>query len=266
MKFPITCIMVVLNEEHNIRKSLGSYSFCDQIIVVDVGSHDNSMVIAEEMGAEVIQHEWTAIPEQVWPDMIHLARNDWILIADADEEIPYCLAEKISVKINNNNKDAIIWLPRKNFFLNKPVNGTTWGGITYSPKIFNKNRVRLNCLVHRPVSPMDNYSISQINGDDKIIIIHHPGDELFKLLKKVVRYYRLEGEARFKTGQRFSWFKWLYYDTFGCLKYNLLDLNGINGGPREIFLSFMHTWYEFNAGISLRRYQESQKNFHDKLE
>ncbi len=246
--------MVVFNEEENIRKSLNSYLFCDQVIVVDVGSHDNSKLIAEEMGVEVIQHEWTAIPEQTWPDIMYLVKNDWILIADADEEFQYSLADRIARKIINNN-DAIIYLPRQDSFLNKPVNGTAWGGISYVPKLFNKNRVQLDCLVHRPMSPLDNFPISRINGDKDTVIIHHNGDNLLKLMKKLKRYYQLEGEARFKTGHRFAWFKWIYYDTYGCLKRNLFDLNGLNGGPREIFLSFILTWYELNSGISLRKYQ-----------
>lgn len=83
--------MIVKNEEDNIRRALtwGQGLVCEQI-VVDTGSEDNTVAIAEEMGAKVFHYQWQNDFSAAKNFALSKATGDWIAFFDADE---YCLEE-----------------------------------------------------------------------------------------------------------------------------------------------------------------------------
>lgn len=96
----ISACVIVKNEEKSLARCLKSLEkSIDEIIVVDTGSTDKSILIAKEFGAKVY--------EFIWQDDFALAKNfakskasgDWIIFLDADE---YFANDKI------NNIQSII--------------------------------------------------------------------------------------------------------------------------------------------------------------
>ena len=84
----ISACMIVRDESKVLARCLNSIKdWVDEIIVVDTGSKDNTIEIAESFGAVVF--------EQPWQDDFSLHRNysiskatkDWIFVIDADEEV-----------------------------------------------------------------------------------------------------------------------------------------------------------------------------------
>jgi len=83
--------MIVKNEEKNIRSALEwAKPVVYEQIVVDTGSTDRTVEIAEQMGAKVFHFEWIDDFSAARNYSIEQATGDWILITDADE---YILAE-----------------------------------------------------------------------------------------------------------------------------------------------------------------------------
>ncbi len=108
----ISACMIVKNESNNIEKCINSYKkIVDEIIVVDTGSTDNTMEIAESLGAKVLF--------RIWDDDFSAAKNyaldhcsgDWVIFLDADEYFEDGSASKLReaiLRINKNkNIDAI---------------------------------------------------------------------------------------------------------------------------------------------------------------
>ena len=60
-----TGIVVNYNEGHYLRGCLNSLMFCRQLLVIDLGSNDASIEIAEHYGAEIIHHKRMPIVEQI---------------------------------------------------------------------------------------------------------------------------------------------------------------------------------------------------------
>ena len=91
----VSVIILARNEEHNIHDCIESVQFADEVLVIDDFSTDNTVTIAEEMGARVVQHamngDWGA--QQTFG--IEQAKSDWILFLDADERISEPLAKEI---------------------------------------------------------------------------------------------------------------------------------------------------------------------------
>jgi glycosyltransferase involved in cell wall biosynthesis len=100
----ITGIIITLNEEKNIKECISSIQkVCDEVIVVDSLSSDNTVKIAEECGARVYHQKYLGDgPQKSFG--VNYAKNDWILSLDADERLEDDLVEKIStLKLDNEN-------------------------------------------------------------------------------------------------------------------------------------------------------------------
>ena len=72
--------MIVKNEQQYLPYCLASiYKFCDEIIVVDTGSSDRTIEIAEAFGAYVIQAPWKDDFALVRNIAQSSAKSDWII-------------------------------------------------------------------------------------------------------------------------------------------------------------------------------------------
>ena len=82
----ISACYIVKNEERNLRTSLESLKDAvDEIIIVDTGSTDGTLDIAQNFGARIFHETWQddfSTPRNVALDY---AESDWIIFLDADE-------------------------------------------------------------------------------------------------------------------------------------------------------------------------------------
>ncbi|MCU0308989.1 MAG: glycosyltransferase [Thermoleophilia bacterium] len=84
----VSLCMIVKDEEAHLERCLASArAAVDEMIVVDTGSTDGSVAIAERMGARVLHHEWTGDFAAARNVSLEAATGDWILYLDADEEL-----------------------------------------------------------------------------------------------------------------------------------------------------------------------------------
>ena len=85
----LTAIILTKNEEKNIAECLKSIQgFASRAVVVDCGSTDGTVEIAQSMGAEVLTHEFSYYAAQFNWGIDHAnITTDWILRLDADERL-----------------------------------------------------------------------------------------------------------------------------------------------------------------------------------
>lgn len=82
----ISACMIAKNEEKVIARCIESYrKVVDEIIVVDTGSTDRTVAIAESMGAKVFRFTWNDDFSAAKNFAIDQAKGDWIVFLDADE-------------------------------------------------------------------------------------------------------------------------------------------------------------------------------------
>ncbi len=96
----LSATIITLNEQNNIARALESVDFADEIIVIDSGSIDNTIKIAESFGARVIHNKFEGYGQQK-NFAAQQASHEWILSIDADEEIDSILRESIKDTLNN---------------------------------------------------------------------------------------------------------------------------------------------------------------------
>lgn len=96
-KASVTAMVFTLNEEIHLPSCLASLAFCDQIVVVDSFSKDATESIAKNNGAEFVQHSFEGFGSQRNWALNHAGiRHDWVLILDADERVPFELANELT--------------------------------------------------------------------------------------------------------------------------------------------------------------------------
>lgn len=105
----LTAIVLTMNEDKNIEKCIKSIAdFAERIIVIDSGSSDKTIEIAENLGAEVFYHEFENYARQFnWGlDNTNITTR-WVLRLDADEVIPPDLAEELEKEMVAHQYDDV---------------------------------------------------------------------------------------------------------------------------------------------------------------
>src|SRR5215831_12420228 len=94
-RMTLSVCIITLNEEANIVRTLKSIEgIADETIVVDSGSTDQTMSLAQARGAKVFTEPWKGFAPQK-NSALAKATCDWILSLDADEEVSPELAASI---------------------------------------------------------------------------------------------------------------------------------------------------------------------------
>jgi tetratricopeptide (TPR) repeat protein len=84
----LSLCMIVKDEEEALPRCLESVrGVVDEIVVVDTGSTDRTVAIAESFGARVVHEPWTGDFAHHRNTSLDAATGDWILVLDADEEL-----------------------------------------------------------------------------------------------------------------------------------------------------------------------------------
>jgi len=103
MREKITACIIVKNEEENLERCLDSIrEYVSQIVVVDTGSVDITPLIASQNNVDLFFHKWNKDFSEARNNSLKYARNEWILVIDADEVI-----ENFGIDENKLNDKSI---------------------------------------------------------------------------------------------------------------------------------------------------------------
>ncbi len=93
----ISVIILTLNEARDLPDCLASLNWCDDVHVLDSGSHDDTVKIAHAAGATVSVNPFQSFGQQRNWALDHCpTKHPWVLFLDADERVtPAMLAEMI---------------------------------------------------------------------------------------------------------------------------------------------------------------------------
>ena len=106
MKLPVSCFLITRNEADRVSRSIRAvHDLVDEIIVVDSGSTDRTVAIAESAGAKILHHDFTTHARQWRWALDHTTpRYDWILGLDADQRVTPELRAEIAAWFNSQSQ------------------------------------------------------------------------------------------------------------------------------------------------------------------
>jgi glycosyltransferase involved in cell wall biosynthesis len=202
----LTVVIITHNEEANLGRALESVKplICDgkgEIIVVDSGSTDRTVEIAQSFGARVFVEEWRGYAAQK-NSAIDKATGDWILSLDADEEVGNVARSFILLVLSGSNdvssRSAGFWFSRRNYFLGRWIRH---GGFYPDPKLrlFRRGSGRFeDRVVHEDVklqSGKQAYDATfHYDSGGNSDIIHHSYPTLSDYIDHMNRYSSLGAE------------------------------------------------------------------------
>lgn len=145
----ISATVLVKNNERTLRKTLQALARFDEVLIYDNGSSDKSLEIAKSFpNVRVEQGPFLGFGK-TYNLASKLAKNDWIVSIDSDEEATLKLVEEIhSLTLDPNT----VWrIKRENTLFGKKVNFAGWAD-DYQVKLFNKKTTSFsNCEVHEKI-------------------------------------------------------------------------------------------------------------------
>ena len=198
-KLPISLVIITLNEEKNIERCIQSAPWVSEVVVLDSGSQDRTVELAQKAGAKTFVEAWRGYRDQK-ARAADLASNPWILSLDADE----ALSEELSQEIQDLWKNQLYETaggyesPRVSFYLGRWI----WHGGWYPDKqvrLFDRRK----CFwskghVHERVEGKD---IRKLNHP----IRHWPFEDLNAQIQTNNEYSSLAAQDLVKQGKEFSY-------------------------------------------------------------
>ena len=143
----LSVCLIVKNEEKFLAQCLKSVrGLASQIVVVDTGSTDRTVEIAREFGAEIYSFAWCDDFSAARNAALEHATGDWILMLDADEELPAAQHAKLLADMKNANVIGFR-LPLVNV-------GQENEGRSFIPRLFrNAPEVFFHGRIHEQIFP-----------------------------------------------------------------------------------------------------------------
>ena len=176
----LSAIIITLNEAGNIAGCLDTLSFCDECIVVDGGSTDETAKVAQGKGARVVSHPFEGFGAQKG-FALSLATGDWVLSIDADERVTPTLAQEIGNAVATGAADCYE-LPRRSAFCGRLMDHSGWSP-DYVLRLFRRDKAYFSSdLVHERV--VCNGTMARLNAP----LMHDPVRRLEDALSRMDRY------------------------------------------------------------------------------
>ena len=221
----ISATIIAFNEERNLPRAIESLRCADEILVVDSGSTDRTVEIAEKLGARVVENPWLGYAKQK-NLAAENAAYDWILSLDADESLSEALEGEIwRLKKNGPQFDAYT-MPRLAQYLGRWIHHSGWYP-DRKVRLYNrKNACWQGEFVHESVK------VDGRVGHFESNLLHFTCDSLSEHLKVMDRYTTLAAEQLLAIGEKPTWGRlifeppWTFFSTY-VLKAGFLD--GIEG-------------------------------------
>jgi glycosyltransferase involved in cell wall biosynthesis len=199
----ISGVVIALNEADQLHYALGTLlPWCDEVIVVDQHSEDETAAIAQRMGARVFQHDRTGgIADPARRFAVGKATGDWILILDADEMVPPSLAGHLRRLADSDPPHDVVMVPRANVILGRWLRyGNNWPA--RHARFFRPGTLLMSDRIHRSIEPAPGARRHKLAADPGLAIWHFPGGDLSALVRKVDRYTDIEARQAYARGKR----------------------------------------------------------------
>ncbi len=221
-KSNLSVILITKNAARHLDACLASVAWAEQIVIVDSGSTDNTLEIAERHGAEITR-------TQDWPGFgiqknraLDLARCPWVLSIDADEVLTPELADAIRSVITQDGYDA--WeLSRLSSFCGQWIHHSGWQP-DWIVRLFRRDAARFSeSLVHESLQ-VPSKKIGRLHGQ----LLHYSYTDFEEVLGKANQYSTLAARMRLERGEHGGLAKalgkgfWAFFRTY-ILRAGFLD-------------------------------------------
>ncbi len=204
MKLDLSVVVITKNEAANIRRCLESVAWCDDILVVDDHSEDQTVNVAQDLGARVVSHRFENFAcQRNWALASGHLRHPWVLMLDADEALtPGVRDEIVSALAAADASMAGFLLCRKTMFMDRWLRHSD-GFPVWIMRLVHRDRARFAESGHGdvPAPPVDG-----LLGEIHEPFLHYPFSRgLAHWIARHNAYSTREAELEARSTLQWSW-------------------------------------------------------------
>ena len=209
----LSIVIITFNSEKYLYEVLTSCSFADEVIILDSGSTDKTISIAQSFSNVTLIHQsWLGFGPQKQQG-VNKARHDWVFVLDSDEVITEELQKEIIFTLKSPAHKGYL-VPRINYFFGKPIKRMgLYPDVTL--RFFNRKNGHFDeSIVHEKIILKDTHG--QLNS----AMLHYAYETIDKFIEKQNRYSSLGAKQnKFKALANPYWtFVKLYFLKGGFLE------------------------------------------------
>ena len=225
----LSACIITFNEADRIEACVRSVAFCDEVIVVDSHSSDDTRARAGALGAHVIERDWPGYRSQK-QFAVAAARNDWVLCLDADERVSDALRAEIESWRERGFGDFAGWsVPRITDYFGRFLRH----GNAYPDRLVRLFDRRRGGWVGREVHENTRVEgrVGRLHGH----LEHYSYRSLTDHQQRMQRYAQLMGEALYADGKRCGIAKVLLNPQWRFFRGYVLRLGFLDGWRGLVF-------------------------------
>ncbi len=240
----ISATLITLNERENLPRALASLAFCDEVVVVDSGSTDGTVELAEQLGARVSHRDWTGYAAQK-NFAAEQASHDWILSLDADEEVSPELRSAIDRLREHGPAADGYAFPRRARYLGRWIKRSGWYPDA-KVRLYDRSKARWrgDC-VHESV--VVDGSRGALTGD----LLHYTCETFSQHVQTVDRYTSLAAAELRARGRRPGLPRLLCAPPWASFRTYVLQ-RGFLDGYAGLLIAVMAGFYVFSKYVKAR--------------
>lgn len=239
MHTPISVVIITKNEEKNIGRCLQSVvSVADEIVIVDSYSTDKTISIAESFNAKIVQQEWLGYGAQK-NFANKIAKHQWILSLDADEEL------------SNELIQSILYAKKNGLYGQYEIRRITWFygkfvkyGLEkndFKIRLFPKDIASWNLdLVHENLVTSQPLEKQFLKGE----LLHYSYYSIQEHIERINQYSYLSAQKYFLAGKKGAGTKMIFSPLLNFFKSYILKA-GFLDGRHGFILSIIHSFEAF---------------------
>ena len=244
----LAAIILTYNEADHIRDCIESVRFADLVIVFDSYSDDQTVQLAREAGAEVLQREFEHYASQrnAALDAVQ-GHAEWVLFVDADERVTPELADEIREVIKRQPEITGWRIPRHNYIFGELTRGAGWYP-DYQTRLLKVGLARYDPQrqVHELVI------LDSAEGTLTQPLVHYNYADSAQFHRKQRAYSDYDARILYEQGTRPRLRNYVL-QPLRQFWWRFVTLKGYQDGLHGLRLSLLMAWYELRKFVVLRK-------------
>ncbi len=247
-RIPLSVVILTKNEAGRIRDCIESARWADEVLVVDDESTDETVRIAESLGARVLRRKMDVEGRhRNWANA--QAKHDWILSLDADERITPELAQEMARVLRNGASHELYAIPRRNYIGDRWIRHGGWYP-SAQVKLFKRSVFRWEETTVHPRALSDR-PCGVLAGD----LLHFSYRDERDFIEKLDRQTTLEAQKWLADGRKVTAAKALWRTVDRFVRSYVLKRGFLDGriGWFTATMAGRYQWVSYTKYITAKR-------------
>lgn len=247
----LSVIIITKNESNRIEACLQSVAWADEIIVLDSGSSDDTVLKARRYTQKIDVTDWPGFGLQK-NRALQKASCHWVLSIDADEQVSEQLRDEILSVMKSGTSSSAYSMRRLSSYLGKILQHGDWKNDT-CVRLFLRDKAHFSDdIIHEKLLVLDGKI-----GELKHPLYHRTFTSVEQIIEKINAYSTLTAQSKLKKGQQANLLKAITHSVWTFVRGYLLRKGFLDG--KEGFLlavsNAQGTFYRYVKMMQANRHE-----------